>query len=108
MLYFLIEDDELLEKSNTSQDKVSADIEKEFDSKPVYKKEVLKTKRNSHGDEVTDFYDKEAPKVNSNHTCLAVNSLDSALKKYEKYYPQVFLKEVKCIEKKQLHIFMTI
>ena len=36
----------------------------------------------------------------SNHTCLAVISLDSSLKKDKNYYPQVFLKECKCIEKK--------
>ena len=41
----------------------------------------MKTKIKSHSDEVTDFYDKEIPKVESNHTCLAVISLDSALKK---------------------------
>ena len=35
-----------------------------------------------------------------NHTCLAVISLDSALKKDENYYPQVSLKECKYIEKK--------
>ena len=29
------------------------------------------------------FYDKESPKINSNHTCLAVITLDSALKKDE-------------------------
>ena len=46
----------------------------------------------SHGDEVTNFYDKEIPKVDSNHTCSAVISLDSALEKNENYYPQVFLK----------------
>ena len=34
--YFLIEDDDLLEKYNTIWDKVSADIKKEFDSEPVY------------------------------------------------------------------------
>ena len=39
----------------------------------------LKAKINSHGDKVTDFYDKKIPKVDSNHTCLAVISLDSAL-----------------------------
>ena len=39
-------------------------------------------------------------KVDSNHTCLAVISLDSALKKDENCYPQVFLKECKYIEKK--------
>ena len=34
-MYFLIEDDDLLEKYNTIWDKVSADIKQEFDSKPV-------------------------------------------------------------------------
>ena len=83
-MYFLIEDDDLLEKYNTIWDKVSADIE-EFDSEPVYNKEILKAKIKSHGDEVTDIYDKSIPKVDSNHTCLAVLSLDSALKKDENY-----------------------
>ena len=67
-MYFLIEDDKLSEKYNTIWDKVSVDIEKKFDSEPVYKKEILKTKRKSHGDDVTDFYDKEIPKIDSNHT----------------------------------------
>ena len=78
---FLIEDDDLCEKFNTIRDKVSSDIKKEFDSEPVYNQIFLKTKIKSYGDDVTDFYDKEIPKVNSNHTCLAVISLDSALKK---------------------------
>ena len=37
-MYFLIEDDDLLEEYNTIWDKVSADIKKEFDSECVYKK----------------------------------------------------------------------
>ena len=45
---------------NTILDKVSADIKKEFDSEPVYKKNYLETKIKSHGDEVTDFYDKNS------------------------------------------------
>ena len=52
---FLIGDDELLEKYNTIWDKVTTDIKK------------IK----SHDDEVTDFYDKKIPMVDSNHTCLA-------------------------------------
>ena len=44
-MYFLIEDDDLLEKQNTIWDKVSADLKKEFDSDPVYNKEFLKTKK---------------------------------------------------------------
>ena len=60
----------------------------------------MKTKIKPHGDEVTDFYDKEFPKLDSNHTCLAVISLDSAFNKDGNYYPQVLLKECKIIEKK--------
>ena len=56
----------------------------------------MRTKIKSPGDEVTDFYDKKIP----NHTGLAVISLDSALKKDENYYLQVFLKKCKYIEKK--------
>ena len=52
----------LLEKYNTIWDKVSADIKKEFDSKPVYNKKILKTKIKYHGNELTDFFDKEIPK----------------------------------------------
>ena len=40
-LYFLIGKEDLLERYNAVSDKVSADIKKEFDSKPVYKKEFL-------------------------------------------------------------------
>ena len=48
----------------------------------------MKTEIKSHGDQVTEFYDKEIPKLDSTHTCLAVISLDSALKNDENYYPQ--------------------
>ena len=80
-MYFLIEDGDLLEKYNTIWDKVSADIKKKFDSAPVYHKNFLKTKIKSHGHEVSDFYDKEILIAGCNYTCLAVISLDSALKK---------------------------
>ena len=56
--------------------------------------------RDVYGNKVTVFYDKKIPKLNSNHTCLEVIRLDSALKKEGSYYPQVFLKECKYIEKK--------
>ena len=80
-IYFLIKDDVLLEKYSTIWDKVSADIKKQFDSDPVYNKNYLKTKINSHGDEVTDFYDKKISKLDSNHTYLAIINLDSVLQK---------------------------
>ena len=82
-------------KYNTIRDKVSADIKKEFDSEPAYNKEKAKIK--SNGDEVTDSYDKKIPKVESNHTCLALISLGSN-----------FLSECKYTEKKVISIFLII
>ena len=41
-MYFLIEDDDLLEKYNTISDKVDAGIKKGFDSEPVHNKNYLK------------------------------------------------------------------
>ena len=42
-IYFLIKDDDLLEKYNTVWDKVSADLKK-IDGESVYNKQFLKTK----------------------------------------------------------------
>ena len=98
-MYFLIDDNVLLEKYNTIWDKVSTDIKKEIDSEPVYNEECLKTKIKSHGDQATGFYDKKIPKVESKSS-LPVISLDFALKKDENGYLWVFLKSFKYIEKK--------
>ena len=59
----------------------------------------MKTKIKSHDNEVTDFYHKETPKVDSNYNRFAVIIVDSALEKDGNYYPQVFSKECECIEK---------
>ena len=87
-MYYLIEDDGLLEKYNTIWDKFSTDIKKLRTSLSIniyiyiY---FLKTKIKSYGDDVTDFYYKVNPKVDSNHTCLEVISFDSAFKKDSNY-----------------------
>ena len=46
------------------------------------------------------FMIKKILRLTLNHICLAVISLDSALKKSASYYLQLFLKESKYIEKK--------
>ena len=83
-MYFLIKDEDLIEKCNTISDKVSNyiknEFDNEFDSEPVYDKNILKSKIKSYGDEATDFHDKELPKVGSNYTSLAVINVDSAVK----------------------------
>ena len=48
-MYFLIENNDLLDKYNTIWDKVSADIKKQFASWPVYNKKFLVTKVKYHG-----------------------------------------------------------
>ena len=99
-MYFLIEDDDLLKKYNTIWNKVSVDIKNEFDSKTVYNKKYLKTKIKVHGNEVADFYNEKIPKLDSNHTCLAVITFNYDLNKGSSYYLKVFLKGCKNIEKK--------
>ena len=74
---------------------------KKNDSKSICNQKFLKTKIKAQGDEATEFHDKEVSKVGSNHTCLAVISLDSTLKKDKDYYTQVFLKECRYIGKEK-------
>ena len=81
-MYFLIENNDVLNKYNTIWDKVSSDTKKRFDRESVY-----------------IIHDKEIIKVGFNHTCVSVISLDSILKKDKNSYPQVFLKECKYIKK---------
>ena len=64
----------------------------------------MKTKIKSHDDEVTDFYGKNVLRIDSNHTCLAVIILNSALKKDDSYYPQVFLMDIEIERKVVTHI----
>ena len=49
----------------------------------------MKTKIKSYGNEITDFYFTEIPMMDSNYTCLAVISMDSALKNDDNYYAQM-------------------
>ena len=94
-LYIFIEDNDLLKKYNTG-------IKSEYILKK-YLMVYVSTIKN--GDEVKDLHDKEIPKMDYNHTCLAVISLYYALKKGENYYLQVFLKCIH-IEKKLLSILL--
>ena len=91
--------DSYLKKYKTILDNVSPDTKKKIDSEFVYNKNFLKSKIKLYADEATDFHNKKFPRMDSNHNCLAIVSLDSALNKDGNYYPQVFLKECEYIEK---------
>ena len=92
----MTKNDDFLEKYNNIWYKVYADI----NQASLSKKTFLKTTIKPHGDEITDFYDKDIVKVDSNHTCSARKSLDCTLNKNDNYYLQFFLKEYKYIEEK--------
>ena len=64
-MYFLIEDDNLLEKYNTIWDKVSADLKKNLIASLSIK---VFWKKKPYGDEVKHFYGKEIPKEVSTDT----------------------------------------
>ena len=66
-MYFLIADNDLLEKRIIIWDKFSPDIKKEFDCEPAHRKKFQKTKIKCYGDEVADLYNEQIPKVDSTY-----------------------------------------
>ena len=88
-----------MEAYNTIWDDVSPDVKREFDSKPVYNKKLLKTKIKFYDDETTDFHDKKIHRVGSDYICLAVNTIDLILKRDKNCYLQALFKECKNIQK---------
>ena len=79
----------MLKKLNTLWDKVSTDVEKEFDSIPLCYKILKKTKTKSYCHEATHFHNKDMHKAGSNNICLAVIMNDPALQD-KNYHPHVF------------------
>ena len=56
-------------------------------------KQNLKSYKIKTKTKVTEFCDKQIPKLDSNHTYLTVISLDSIFNKDRNFCPQLFLKE---------------
>ena len=68
---------------------------------PVYDNFFLKTKKKSCFDEATDLHDKELPTIGSNYICLAVISLESALKKIKTFSHKCFQKNTNTLKRKK-------
>ena len=79
----------------------SGDIKQKFDSEPVYNNNYLKIKMKCYGVGVTGFHDKKIPKLGSNHTCLAIVTLDFALKKRWHLLSALILKECKLLRNEE-------
>ena len=76
-----------------------------FNTKPTYgdDEKYIKTKIKAYENNITtNFYNKKGskkvPKEKIPHKCLSIIILDSILYAYEKYHPQIFLKECKYAE----------
>ena len=75
----------------------------DFESKPAYgnDEKYIKTKKKIFaGSVITNFYNKKIPKEKEPYKCLSLMMLDSLIKTDNKYYPQTFLEECKCIQDK--------
>ena len=56
-------------------------MKKKIDRESIYNNNFLKIKIRSYGEDLTDFHDKEIPKVESNYSFLAVILFDFVLRK---------------------------
>ena len=87
-MYFLVKDDDLLEKYNESWEKVKNNLIKEFDSEPVYNKKYLKAKMKYYNGKIsTKFHDNKIPREGSQFICLSLILIDSVFRTDKNKYP---------------------
>ena len=83
----LVHDGKLLKEYNEIWDKVENLFTREFDSKPVYKNEYIKTKIEIYNGRIyTNFQYNKIPKDNTYCACLSVILLDSLVVNEDKKY----------------------
>ena len=83
-----------------SKDEILFDINSVVISKKNLRASLYKLQKiMNKSDEITNFYDKDIPKVDSSHTCLTVSSSNFVLNKDENYYLQWFLRYCTYIKK---------
>ena len=90
-MYFLIKDNELLEKYNEIWEKVSKSIKKEFDRELVFDEKYLKTKIKCYDGKInTNFHNDKMPKEGPQCIFLSVTLVDSAFKMAKSLSSNVF------------------
>ena len=93
-MYFLIENDDLLEKCNNIWDKVNTTLRRIWYQASPQESVSEKSKKISWWWSYKFLREKKFLKMESNHTYLEVIDLNCALNKDWNYYPQGFLKRV--------------
>ena len=93
MNFFLVYDQEVLNKYNKIWDKIKDSFGKRLDSEPVCNDKYIKSKISLYS---INFYDTKMLIENKRYICLFVILLDSIFANLHKeYYSQIFLKECK-------------
>ena len=107
---FLIKDNELWEKYETSWDVIKNKLSIKFYSKPIYDQKYLKAKvREFDGVIKRNFLGNDMPKENMHYTCIACITIDSVMKMDKKNHPQVYLEECKYrVKKIQMSRFISV
>ena len=102
----MVKDKQFLKNYNKMWKKIQRLMSIDFESKITYRDDddkYIKTKIKTQKDSIiTNFYNKigskKVPGERIPHECLSTIILDSGLYAYEKYYPQAFLEECKCVK----------
>ena len=100
-MFFIIKDDDVLDKYNEIQVKIKETLNIKFHSTPVYDEQYIKAKvREFNGVIKTNFLGDEVPKEDEHYTCIACITIDSVVRMEKSNFLQVFLKELKYRMKK--------
>ena len=100
-MYFMIKNDDVLDKYNNIWDKIKGKLNIKFHSMSVYVKIYMRAKvREFNSVTKTNFLSDEIPKENMHYICIACMTIDSVMKMEKKNYPKVYLEECKYRMKK--------
>ena len=100
-IFFVIKNDNVLDKYNEIRDNIKEELNTKFDSITVYDEKYIKAKvREFNGVIKTNFLGDEIPKESMHYTCIACITIDSVMRMEKKNYPQVYLEECKYRMKK--------
>ena len=92
-IFFVIKDDDVLDKYNEIWNKIKKTLNTKFHSMPVYDEKYIKAKvREFNGVIKTNFLGDEIPKESMHYICIACITIDSVMRMEKKNYSQVYLK----------------
>ena len=80
-MFFVIKDDDVLDKYNEIWDKIKVILSIEFHSMPVYDEQYIKAKvRKFNSVITTNILSDEVPKENEHYSCIVCITIDSVMR----------------------------